>query len=75
MEGAVDELSTFLLGYFSYLIIIILIIKYFKIFQFKLLPLHTYKPLSYVMMAEVKHIPSTVHAPPAILLQVRKFMN
>ena len=32
----------------------------------------TYKPLSYVM-AEVKHIPSTVNAPPAILLQVRKF--
>ena len=35
----------------------------------------TYKPLSYVM-AEVKHIPSMIHAPPgppATLLQVRKF--
>ena len=26
-------------------------------------------------MAEVKHIPSIVHAPPATLLQVRKFYD
>ena len=64
-----DELSTFWLGYFSYLsnnyYFNYQIFQNISILTF----VNTYKPLSYVM-AEVKHIPSTVNAPPAILLQI-----
>ena len=71
MGGAGNDLSTFLLGCCSYFsnnysnnqIFQNILIQTFAI---------TYKPSSYVM-AEVKHIPSIVHAPSATLLQVRKF--
>ena len=51
LGGAVDELSTFRLGYFF---LFIPIIKYFKKFQFKLLLFHTYKVINLYLMLWLK---------------------